>query len=75
MSKEPSCAVENALVSGSNPIPDAKITVSSIWDALNAPPHYARINNTAGWAGWVCNSIEYTALEPRMYIQVCSLPT
>jgi len=69
MLQEPSCVVEQALVSGSNPISDAQITASSEYNS-NSAPRYARINNTVGVA-WLCSSAEYTAPEPRMYIQVC----
>jgi len=74
MLTEPSCVVEEALVSGNNPIPDAQITASSEFDS-NTVPRYARINNIAGIGAWLCSSAEYTALEPRMYIQVCLLVT
>ena len=66
--------MEKALVSGNNRIPDAQITASSELD-FNYAPRYARINNTAGYGGWLCSSVEYSAPEPRMYIQVCSLVT
>jgi len=64
--------VDEALVSGSNPIPDAQITASSEKDA-NRAPHHARINNTVGQGAWRCSDNEQNAPEPRMYIQVCSL--
>ena len=72
--KEPTCGVEVALVSGNNPIPDAHITASSV-NNVWSPAHYARIHNTAGDGGWACSSAEYTAPEPRMYLQVCPLVT
>jgi len=68
--KEPTCGVEVALVSGTNPIPDAQITASSE-DLTYTAARYARINNTAGNGGWVCTYAEYSAPEPRMYLQVC----
>jgi len=68
-----SCDVEEALVSGNNPIPDAQITASS-WVDDDRAPRQARINNTAGLGAWHC-SAEHDAPEPRMFIQVCSLVT
>jgi len=72
MQTAPSCVVDEALVSGKNPIPDVQITASSEYSTDTAT-RYARINNTAGAGGWVCSSAEISAAEPRMYIQVCSL--
>jgi len=66
-----SCGVEEALVSGNNPIPDAQITASSSLDD-NAAPRQARINNTNGYGGWHCLN-EHNEPEPKMYIQVCLL--
>ena len=75
MQTVPLCDVEEALVSGNNPIPDALITASSWFDDDGAP-RQARINNTNGSRGaWVCDAIEPNAPEPRMYIQVCLLVT
>jgi len=71
--KEPTCGVKVALVSGTNPIPDAHITASSEYDSVKSSAYYARINNTAGWGGWLCSYNEMTAPEPRMYLQVCPL--
>jgi len=62
--------VEEALVSGNNPIPDAQITASSEYGDWYAPRR-ARISNTAGAGGWLCSATEYSAPEPKMYIQVC----
>jgi len=70
--KELTCGV--ALVSGTNPIPDAHITASSEYNVYT-PAHYARINNTAGSGAWRCSDAERTAPEPRMYLQVCPLVT
>ena len=76
MYKEPpSCGVEEALVSGNNPIPDAHITASSVYDSVSSPARYARINNTAGWGAWLSSLAEMVAPEPRMYLQVCPLFT
>jgi len=66
------CSVEEALISGNSPIPDAQITASSQFDSTTVP-RYARINNTDGWGGWLCSKAEYDALEQSMYIQVCLL--
>jgi len=74
LSLELQCEVEEALVSGSNPIPDDHMTASSEWD-LNHGPRFARMNNTAFPGGWLCSSAERDAPEPRMYIQVCLLAT
>jgi len=70
----PLCDVEEALVSGNNPIPDAQITASSWFDDDGAP-RQARINNTGGRGAWISNTTDLTAPEPKMYIQVCSLVT
>ena len=70
----PSCGVEEALVSGINPIPDAQITASSE-ASTDTAARYARIDNTAGNGAWVCSSAEISAPEARMYLQVCSLVT
>ena len=70
MNAEPSCVVEEALVSGNNPIPDAQITASS----EHSDKHlaiFARIYNTAGTGGWLCNTTLVSTTEPTMYIQVC----
>jgi len=67
---EPSCVVEEALVSGNIPIPDAQITASSEYDADGAPSR-SRINNSVYRGGWVSSFKEFSAPEPRMYIQVC----
>jgi len=67
---EPSCRVEEALVNGTNPIPDAQTTASSEYNSKCAA-RQARINNTIDCEGWVCSIEEYEAPEPRMYIQVC----
>jgi len=72
--KEPTCGVEVALVSGNNPIPDAHITASSEAFTSSAT-RYARINNTDGFGAWECSYAEFTAPEPRMYLQVCPLVT
>ena len=70
----PSCGVEEALVSGINPIPDTQITASSEY-STNTAARYARIDNTAGAGAWLCSTAEYSSAEQRMYIQVCSLVT
>ena len=70
----PTCDVEEALVSGNNPIPDAHITASSEWGVYYVA-RYARINNTAGAGGWACSTAEFDAPELRMYLQVCPLVT
>ena len=64
--------MNEALISGNNPIPDAHITASSEWRS-NSVACYARINNTAGDGCWSCSNDEGMAPEPRMYIQVRSL--
>jgi len=74
MQTVPTCGVEEALVSGTNPIPDAQITASSERNELHAP-RYARINNTLEYGGWRASSLEEGAPEPRMYIQVCLVVT
>ena len=71
LSKGLTCVVEEALVSGNNPIPDAQITASSEYNDFHGP-RYSRINNTAGGQAWLCSTAEMTAPEPRMYLQVCS---
>jgi len=71
INKEPSCGVEEALVSGNNPIPDAQITASSEYSA-NTLARFARIDNTDGNGGWACASADYSP-TPTMYIQVCAL--
>jgi len=68
------CGVEEALVSGTNPIPDAQMTASSSWHDGTAP-RQARISNTAGNGAWRCSDEELAAPQPRMYIQVRSLVT
>jgi len=73
MNEESSCVVEEALVSGNNPIPDGQITASSVYDIALSPAHYARINNTAGWGAWLPSVTEIEVPELRMYLQVCSL--
>ena len=74
MYKVSTCGVEVALVSGTNPIPDAHITASSEKDTTTAA-RYARINNTAGNGAWRCSSEEIDAPERRMFLQVCPLVT
>jgi len=70
MQKVRPCIVEEALVSGNKPIPDAQITASSeLFDSTAA--RMARINNIDGRGGWRCILAEITAPEPRMYLQVC----
>jgi len=71
INQEPSCGVEEALVSGNNPIPDAQITASSEYSA-NTLARFARIDNTDGNGGWACASADYSP-TPTMYIQVCAL--
>jgi len=66
---EPFCAVEEALVSGNNPIPDAQITASSEGNARTYA-RFSRINNTEGSGAWRCSLEELNAAEPRMYLQV-----
>jgi len=63
--------VEEALISGNNPIPDAQMTASSEFATAGASPPSARINNTDGYGAWRCSTAESDAPEPRMYIQVC----
>jgi len=70
--QEPSCVVEEALVSGNNSVPDAQITASSEWSINHIAP-LARIDNAAGVGGWLSSSTDIYAPEPRMYIQVCVL--
>ena len=70
MIEEPTCVVEEALVSGNNPIPDAQITASSEHSA-NHLAIFARINNTAGYGGWLCSTALVSTTVPTMYIQVC----
>jgi len=72
ITKEPSCGVEEALVSGNNPIPDAQITASSVLDDFHATRN-ARINNTAGPGAWLC--ADHGTPEHRNYIQVCLFVT
>ena len=64
--------MEEALVSGNNPIPDAHITASSEYN-VDYAARFARINTTGGWKGWLASSLEINAPEPRMYLQVCPL--
>ena len=74
LDKVPTCGVEEALVSGNNPIPDAHITASSEYD-VHRVARNARINNTAGAGAWMCSVAERDAPERRMFLQVCPLVT
>jgi len=69
INQEPFCDIEEALVSGKNPIPDAKMTANSEFDDLHGP-RFARINNTDSYGGWRSTFEDEIAPKPRMYIQV-----
>jgi len=63
--------VSSALVSGANPIPDAQITASSMYDDWHGPRR-ARLNTVSGTGGWLCSTEEKLAVPPSMYLQVSS---
>jgi len=61
------CIEKTALVSGTNPIPDASITASSIYDDWHAAK-YVRLNNVEGATCWLADESEWS--PPTAYIQV-----
>jgi len=67
----PSCPVREALVNGANRIPNAQITVSSMYDGNHGPQH-SRLNSTSGAGCWLCSTTEKLATPPNMYLQVRS---
>ena len=66
----PSCTARDPLVSGTNPVPDAQLTASSVYGDDWNGPHRARINVVSGSGGWLCSTEEKLAQPPSMYLQV-----
>ena len=69
VSQPPTCTTRETLVSGANPVPDAQLTSSSMWNDWHGPRH-ARINVVSGSGGWLCSDEERLAQTPSMYLQV-----
>jgi len=60
-----SCAAEEALLDGANPVPDSYFTATSYWSGRD--PLFARLSATSHWAP---SSAQGYAIPPSFYLQV-----
>jgi len=61
------CAAEEPLLDGVNPVPDSYFTATSVFLDTGYPAYYARLDGTAGWCA---SDAERSTTPPAMFLQV-----